>query len=166
MIEQHKTVYVQKLAHGYGVPNNRLGELLLSVIGGVDDLVIGDLAEQRTIDYLRSEGFNVVGARKGPGSVKAGITWLSGYSIRIHPSCQLLIDEARNYKWQTNRLTGARLSAPVDSDNHAWDALRYATEDCQLGEALDDDDPGVMIVPISAGGFGRAHLVSETRYRG
>ena len=167
VMEKFKTLYVQREAFGYGVPNNRLGELLLSVVDGADDLIIADSAEQRTIDYLQSEGFNIQPARKGPGSVKAGITWLQGYSIRIHPSCSLLIDEARNYKWQTNKLTGARLGAPVDAFNHSWDATRYATEDCQLGQGDDlDGDTGLMLVPIGAHGFGRAHKISSNRFRG
>ena len=104
--------------------------------------MIADISDRRTIDFGNRKA-STFSRRKGPGSVKAGITWLQGYSIRIHPNCSLLIDEARNYKWQTNKLTGARLGAPVDAFNHSWDATRYATEDCQLGQGDDlDGDTG------------------------
>ena len=64
---------------------------MLSVIDDADDLVIADSSEQRTIDYLQSEGFNVQSAVKGPGSVKAGINWLQGYTIRDQPALPLLM---------------------------------------------------------------------------
>ena len=75
-----------------------------------NDLVIADSSDQRTIDYLQSEGFNIQSAVKGPGSVKAGINWLQGYKIVINPRCSL---------------TGGR-SAPIQMANEPAD--RRSTE--------------------------------------
>ena len=139
----------------------------MSVVDTENDLVIADSSEQRTIDYLQSEGFNIQAAVKGPGSIKAGINWLQGYTVVINPRCRLLIDEARQYKWQVNKLTGARLGAPVDAFNHSWDSIRYATEDLQLGQGdLDSDDTGVMYIPISERGFRKAKRMRESRFFG
>ena len=121
---------MQQEAFGYGVPNNELGGLIMSVVDSADDLIIADSSEQRTIDYLQSEGFNIQSAVKGPGSIKAGINWLQGYTVVINPRCRLLIDEARQYKWQVNKLTGARLGAPVDAFNHSWDAFDTRPKIC------------------------------------
>ena len=137
----------------------------MQVVDVADDLIIGDSSEQRTIDYLRSEGFNVQAATKGPGSIKAGINWLQGYKLVINPNCHMLADEVRQYKWQTNRLTGARLNAPIDAFNHGFDSIRYATEHLQLGGAMDEDDTGLMLVPIGVHGFGRAHKIGSNRFR-
>lgn len=154
VLDQFKTIYVQKEAYGYHVPNNDLAGLILAVVDDSDDLIIGDSSEQRTINYLQGEGFNVQPATKGPGSVKAGIRWLQGYRIIINPACRLLLAESRNYKWQINRLTGMRLSAPIDSDNHAWDSIRYGTEHLQLGGAAEDsDDIGMLDLVIDDKGF-------------
>ena len=128
-MEKFKTVYVQKEAYGHGVPNNQLAGLIMQVVDRNDDLIIADSSDPRTIDYLQSEGFNVQSAVKGPGSIKAGINWLQGYKLVVNPRCILTAEEVRQYKWQTNRLTGARLSAPIDAFNHAIDSIRYALED-------------------------------------
>ena len=34
-------------------------------------------------------------------------------------------DELEQYKWKTDRITGASLNEPEDKNNHAIDAIRY-----------------------------------------
>lgn len=138
-----KQIYIQKEAFGR-VPLRDLPAMMDSVVDNRDDLIKGDASQPGTIEHLQSQGFNIVGAKKGPGSIKAGINWLQGYKIIIDPDCEGMRDEARLYSWQIDRITKKRLSVPVDAHNHGWDSIRYATEDAQL-EAEEDEEGGVMV---------------------
>jgi phage terminase large subunit len=139
-----REIYIAREAGG----RMALRDLPVAIRGVVEDdsdLIKADGSRPESIDHLNSLGFNVVAAKKGPGSVKTGITWLQGYRIVIDPECEEMRDEARLYSWQKDRLTGKALSVPVDAHNHYWDAVRYATEDCQTeGADLLQDDGGVM----------------------
>lgn len=146
---ERREIYIAREAGGR-LSLRQLPAALREVIDSDADLVKGDSSQPGTIEHLNSEGFNIVGAKKGPGSVKTGITWLQGFRIIIDPECEQMRDEARLYSWQKDRLTGKVLSAPIDAHNHYWDAVRYATEDCQLEGAAAAGDPGFMML-----GFGR-----------
>lgn len=145
--EERKEIYIQKEASGR-VPLRQLPAMMDSVIDSRDDLIKADSSQPMTIEHLQAQGFNIIGAKKGPGSVKAGINWLQGFRIIIDPDCEGMREEARLYSWQIDRLTRKRLSVPVDANNHGWDSLRYGTEDVQLVEAEVDEDDGVMKIPL------------------
>lgn len=140
--EARREIYIARAAGGR-VPLAQLPALMRTVLEDDGDYIKADSSQPGTIDHLNSEGFNLEGARKGPGSVKTGITWLQGFRIVIDPDLEEMREEARLYSWQKDRLTGKRLSVPVDAHNHYWDAVRYATEDAQT-DADTSDDGGVM----------------------
>jgi phage terminase large subunit len=89
-----------------------------------------DSARPETISFLNRHGYpNVVAAEKGPGSVEDGIAFLRSFEqIIIHPRCKHTANEARMYRYKTDRLTDAVTTDIVDADNHCIDALRYALE--------------------------------------
>lgn len=91
--------------------------------------IIADSADPKSIDELKDLGLRIVGAKKGKGSVKAGIQKLQDYKIYVHPSCTNTIVELNNYIWDTDKQTGKPSTEPVDAYNHLMDALRYATEE-------------------------------------
>lgn len=89
--------------------------------------VIADSADMKSISDLRSYGLNCVGATKGPGSVSAGMKWLQGLDIIIDPArCPAAAREFSQYEYEKTR-DGEFVSAYPDRDNHAIDAVRYAT---------------------------------------
>lgn len=85
------------------------------------ELIVADSAEPRLISELRQRGLNIVEAEKGAGSVTAGISLMSEYSIVIDSESLNLIKEFNNYSWieKTNK------SIPEDKWNHGIDAARY-----------------------------------------
>ena len=87
-----------------------------------------DSARPETIDHMRCAGFNIVAARKGPGSVEEGVEFLKSYDIIVHPRCRHVIDELTHYSWEVDRLTGEPTNKLADKANHTVDALRYALE--------------------------------------
>ncbi|WP_079708614.1 PBSX family phage terminase large subunit [Paraliobacillus ryukyuensis] len=90
--------------------------------------ITGDSAEPRLIKEL-----NVKGARrlhksiKGKDSIKHGISFLQGFKIYIHPSCEHTIEEFNTYTFKQDK-EGKWLNEPIDDNNHIIDALRYSME--------------------------------------
>jgi PBSX family phage terminase large subunit len=90
--------------------------------------VIADSAENKSVSDMRSYGMRCVGAMKGPGSVRASMKWLQSLKeIIIDPCrCPNAADEFSAYEYEQNR-DGEFMDAYPDQDNHAIDAVRYAT---------------------------------------
>lgn len=130
VLAHSKQIYIAREAFGR-VSLRDLPAMMDTVIDSRSDEIVADSSQPGTIDHLNSEGFNLRPAKKGPGSVKAGINWMQGYQIVIDPECENMRNEARLYSWQIDRRTLLRLPVPVDAHNHGWDAARYATEDAQ-----------------------------------
>ena len=147
IIEPIRTIYVAREFCGT-IPLKQLPASLVSVLEDEGDFIRADSGQPVAIDYLASEGFNIAGAVKGPGSIKAGINWLQGYKIVIDPDCENMRDEARLYSWQVDKITKKVLNVPVDAHNHGWDSIRYACEDAIRSGELDDEDEGAVRVRI------------------
>lgn len=91
--------------------------------------VTADSEDPRTINELKILGMNrIEGAKKGKGSVKAGIQKLQEYKIFVHPRCVNTIVELSNYCWDVDKETGKPTTDPAPGFDHLMDALRYATE--------------------------------------
>lgn len=89
-----------------------------------------DGAEPDKVDYLRRNGFNAVGAKKGAGSVKAGISFLQDMKIICHESCVNVAAELENYVYLKDKKTGQYIEDSYDHDfSHTMDALRYSYSD-------------------------------------
>jgi phage terminase large subunit len=90
-----------------------------------------DSARPESTSYLARNGIpDARSVEKWAGSVADGIAFLRSFArIVIDPSCKHLIDEARNYCFKQDRLSGAPLPVPEDKNNHCIDALRYALSD-------------------------------------
>ncbi len=104
-----------------------------------NDLIIADNAEPDRIEEFNRNNLNVVGAKKGPDSVRAGIEWLRRHKINIHPSCVNTINEIQGWKYKEDK-DGNVLDEPVPFKDDAMAALRYAVEPLRSGiEAVDSD---------------------------
>ena len=66
--------------------------------GYMNDVIIADNEDARTINELRLLGLNrIKAAKKGKGSVLAGIQKLQDYHIYVHPRCMNHVVEFSNY---------------------------------------------------------------------
>lgn len=89
-----------------------------------------DNARPESISYLKRHGMYLIKACvKGKGSVEDGIAFIKSFKkVIIHPECKATINEFKNYRYKTDRLSGDVLPDLVDEDNHCIDAIRYALE--------------------------------------
>lgn len=90
-------------------------------------LIVADSAEEKSIREIRNEGFWIIPATKGAGSVKNGIDILRRYKIHFTRRSVGIIEEAKKYKWAIDR-DGNSTNQPVDAFNHAIDAIRYVAQ--------------------------------------
>lgn len=144
VLDDIRVLYIAKEAFGHSALRD-VPALIDSVVEDSGDYIKADSSQPGTIEHLSSQGYNIEGARKGPGSVKAGINWIKSYKIVIDPECEHMREEARLYSWAVDRLTKRILNHPVDAHNHGWDSVRYATEDhMDHANADDQEDTGVF----------------------
>ena len=94
------------------------------------ELVTSDSADPRMTMELRRRGINVIGAKKGPGSVEHGIRWLQDLgSIVIDPRrTPNIAKEFCEYEYMRDKRTEQFLAAYPDDNNHTIDSTRYALE--------------------------------------
>lgn len=89
---------------------------------------IADSSEPKSIDYILGEGVRIEGAKKGQGSIMAGIDFLLEFEIVVNSHLVEFMTEFNNYSWKVDKKTGKSLNEPIDDFNHFMDSLRYAAE--------------------------------------
>lgn len=101
----------------------------VSEMGYAKERIKADSAEPKSIAYLRKAGLaRIRAAKKGPDSIRAGISIIQDYKIIIHPRCVNFITEISNYTWDKDKFDNA-INKPIDDFNHLMDAMRYAMEE-------------------------------------
>lgn len=88
-------------------------------------LVIADSSEPKSIDEIRLHGVTILPSKKGVGSVNQGIQYVQQQKISVTKRSVNTIKEYRNYVWITDK-DGKIINEPIDLNNHAMDAVRYA----------------------------------------
>lgn len=122
-----KEIYVFDEIYKKGMSNRAIYEAILSK-GYNKERIIGDSAEPKSIDELRTLGLHgISGAKKGKDSIMNGIQFIQDFKIIIHPRCVNFLTEISNYTWDKDKF-GNSINRPVDDFNHLNDALRYALE--------------------------------------
>lgn len=117
-------IYVDQLIYQRGLKTPDLVKEMNRV--GVDKeiMIYCDSSEPKTRDEIREYGFSILGALKGPDSIKHGIDVVQSYRLNIIQNSTDLINELRNYCWLKDK-SGRTLNKPIDAYNHGLDALRY-----------------------------------------
>lgn len=123
-----REIYVFDEIYEKGMSNEDIKERV-SEMGYSKERIKADSAEPKSIAYLRKAGLTRIrAAKKGPDSIRAGISIIQDYKIIIHPRCVNFITEISNYTWDKDKFDNA-INKPIDDFNHLMDAMRYAMED-------------------------------------
>jgi phage terminase large subunit len=129
MFIKENTLYIDYEFYAVGVEINELERAFDTVPESRKWRITADSERPDTISYMRNKGFNIVGAKKGKGSVEDGIQFLRGFEeIVIHPRCRGAIDNFGNYKWKQDKISLEILPIPADGSDHWPDSARYALE--------------------------------------
>jgi len=106
------------------VPN--LHDRLIKLGMRKTDLIHAD-REPKTIKELKTLGWHIRGAKKGAGSILAGINRIKKYSKLNIVASKECKEEQIGYIWGKDKL-GEPTDMPIDDFNHFWDALRYGEQ--------------------------------------
>lgn len=95
-------------------------------------MIRADSARPETISEMVKQGFNVIGSKKGAGSIEDGIAFIRSFDkVVIHSRCKNMIHEAQYYSFKVDKASGQVTNKILDKNNHMMDALRYSLEDAR-----------------------------------
>lgn len=114
---------------GHKIELDALSALYDRVPGARDYMIRGDGARPDIISMMQREGFQMTEAKKGPGSIEAGVTLMKSFKgIKVHARCKDLAQEFMNYSYKVDPKTEEVQPVLEDKWNHGIDAARYALE--------------------------------------
>lgn len=117
-------LWIDELLYSKGYDNLMIAEAL-RVCGIPKDIpIVADSAEPKSIKEIAAFGWRVEPAQKGKDSINTGISILNRHRKHITQRSTNIIDEYRNYRWQTD-INGEPTNKPTDRYNHSIDAQRY-----------------------------------------
>jgi len=125
----HGEIYVRELFYKTGLVNiaNIEGRPSIETefirCNVSDTEIFADSAEPKSIAEISNKGYNIKGARKGEGSIEAGLSGLKSYTINIVNSPSIK-KEFKSYSYKKDK-EGILTNKPIDAFNHAIDAIRY-----------------------------------------
>lgn len=129
---------LDELCYQHGMTNKQIADF----IGNLQKtLTIADSAEPKSIDEIKGYGLNIIGSKKGKGSVLQGIQYVQGLRISVTKRSLNLIKEYRNYLWITDD-DGKILNEPQEFMNHCMDAIRYGFDGMMGGKFKTNPNAG------------------------
>ena len=114
-----KTIYLKECFYLPRLTTSQIAELNLK--HAKNGLIVGDSAEPRLLNELKTKGCSIKPSIKGQGSVTYGISLLQDYDLVVSADSTNLIKELNNYRWLERKS-----NTPIDKFNHLIDAIRYA----------------------------------------
>lgn len=150
---QKETIYIYDGVYGAEMNNDLLSAACHRIAGR--NQIAADSAEPRTINELRRLGVAAYPVKKGGDSIVHGIEWLGARRIIVDRRLTWMIDELSSYERRKGH-GGDVLLQPIDKNNHAIDALRYAYEQDMIAARGGDYRVAASAEKFTGGsGFGR-----------
>lgn len=136
VIPEKRTLYIDREVRQVGCPIDKTAQLFDGLKLTEEDHdprrwpMKADSSRPETIQYLNAHGYpQMLGAKKGAGSVEEGVEFIKSWDIIVHPNCKEVATELTLYTYETDKQTDEVLPVLKDAHNHFIDALRYALED-------------------------------------
>jgi len=140
LLDEGYNILIEHEAYGIGVDINDTPEMFDKVPDVRDSVIRADSARPETIHHMYNQGFNITAAPKWQGCKEDGITWMRGAEkIIIHPRCIHAIEEAKNWSYKIDKLTGDIRPEIEKGWDHIWDAVRYGATPMILHEIEDTE---------------------------
>ena len=119
-----ENLYLEEVLYEKGLVLKDIGEALNKAEIDKSYEIWCDSAEPRSVEELYRLGFNAKAVKKGPDSIKFGISVLQNHKIHIHKDSQNLINEMYAYQYATDKY-GYVTNNPEGGLDHLLDAVRY-----------------------------------------
>jgi len=123
------TLFIKELAYETAMSERKIKDILVAN-GYNDNMVLYCEHDPDMIAALRNVGILAMPARKGQGSINAGIKLINTYDVKYPNTSKNLHTERSLYIWEvdeTHIVDGKpkTTNIPVDRNNHLMDAVRY-----------------------------------------
>lgn len=122
--EHNETLWVRELMHETGLTNQMISRRWTELGVSKSARIFADSAEPKSIEELRTDGWNVIPSPKGADSIKAGIDTLLGYQVYYTEDSANIAKEQQEYRWALDK-NKEPINKPVDEFNHHMDGIRY-----------------------------------------
>jgi phage terminase large subunit len=119
------SLYCHELAYTPGLPVTYIKQILFGAGCNNYTPVYADHSPEM-ISQLRRLGISCMAARKGQGSLKAGIEALRNLKVYYTASSANIHYERQRYVFITDKTTQQITNVPIDQFNHTLDAIRMA----------------------------------------
>lgn len=124
-----RKLFVDYEAYQVGCEIDHLPKLFDTIDGARKFLIRADSARPETVSYMKRQGYRIISALKGQGSIEDGVEFLRSFDIVVHSRCVKVIEELTLFAYKVDQHTGDILPMLDDKNNHTIDALRYALEE-------------------------------------
>jgi len=122
MERKRDSLYVEELAYKTGAMTAKRIQEVLVAHGYTDNSVVYCEHDPHMIKQMKQLDIRAIAAKKGGGSLNAGIEKLKEYNI--YYMGRHIKDETEKYIWTVDEL-GNPTNKPLDGHNHLLDAIRY-----------------------------------------
>jgi phage terminase large subunit len=121
------SLYVHELFYECGIPAKRLIQHWQDNKFTSRSVVYSEHDDEMITQQRRLSKGNllILPAKKGTGSINAGIEKLKEFKVFYTASSKNIHEERKRYMWVIDPVTGKPTNAPIDQWNHALDAIRY-----------------------------------------
>ncbi len=135
-----QTLHVYRLHHQTEWTIRQHSEAIRALCDQWPQWIVADSEDRGSrLSLSREYGIHTVAAKKGKGSVRAGISAVAELlaldaqnkpHIVVHdsPQMQPLIHEFQSYRWATTNTKRDQPDMPLKKDDHCMDALRYMVQ--------------------------------------
>lgn len=140
-------LYIRELIYQTKLTNKDLIDKMVAEVVSKKTQTYADSAEPDRIEEIHRAGFNILPARKGPGSVFTGINAVKSHKMHVHESATFFIKELKSHLWKKDK-NGKNLDEPVKYNDHACDAVRMGV----FTYTYEPEQREIKFIPTSAGG--------------
>lgn len=121
--KKNDKLYFHELLYNKAMTNDEIAEFIKK--SGYEQVICyADSAEPKSIEEIKRKGLYINPARKGQGSINAGISLIKEYEVYVSQESKNIEKEYHSYYW-TEMKDGTIINKPLDRMNHCMDAIRY-----------------------------------------
>ena len=120
----HGDIWIDEKIYSTGLTNPDIADRAKDAGLTMQDHIIADCADPKSIRELVAYGLWVSASTKGADSIVLGLDILKRYRMHVTRHSAGIISNLRAYKWDKDR-DGHMTNKPEDKNNHGIDAIRY-----------------------------------------
>lgn len=124
VFKEGENLYLEELIYEKGMVMKDIADRLEKLGINKSYEIFCDSSEPRSIEELYRCGFNAKPVKKGPDSIRFGISVLQNYKLHILKTSTNLINEMYGYQYATDK-HGYTTDTPEGGLDHLLDAARY-----------------------------------------